>query len=116
MTDESKVETFLTDFKTKAKIWGVLFLDRPKNSQALADLEITPNRREKMLYDLQLEDYCDGPLEESQLGGKEMWVFGKEIKNQEIYIKITLGRENESAICISFHIAEHPMNFKFKTQ
>ena len=36
-----------------------------------------------------------------------------EIKEQEVYIKITLGR-GTSALCISFHIAEHPMNYPFK--
>ena len=30
-----------------------------------------------------------------------------------IYIKITLGK-GASALCISFHIAEHPMNYPFK--
>ena len=43
----------------------------------------------------------------------EMWVFGKDVKGQEVYIKITLGK-GASALCISFHIAEHPMNYPFK--
>jgi hypothetical protein len=42
-----------------------------------------------------------------------MWVFGKDVKGQEVYIKITLGK-GSSALCISFHIAEHPMNYPFK--
>ena len=44
----------------------------------------------------------------------EMWVFGKDVKGQEVYIKITLGLPNSSTICISFHIAEHPMTYPLK--
>lgn len=43
-----------------------------------------------------------------------MWVFGKDIKGQEVYIKISLGQENTNTICVSFHIAEYKMNYKFK--
>ena len=42
-------------------------------------------------------------------------VFGKDVKGREVYIKITLGYQNGQTICISFHIAEHPMNYPFKT-
>ena len=44
----------------------------------------------------------------------EMWVFGKDVKEREVYIKITLGYENGQTICISFHIAEHPLKYPFK--
>jgi hypothetical protein len=44
----------------------------------------------------------------------EMWVFGKNVKGQEVYIKIMLGQPGRSTICISFHIAEHPLNYPFK--
>ena len=43
-------------------------------------------------------------------------VFGKDVKGREVYIKITLGYQNGQTICISFHIAEHPMQYPFKTQ
>ena len=43
-----------------------------------------------------------------------MWVFGKLIKNHEIYIKISLGIEGSSVICISFHLAEYKMTYPLK--
>ena len=43
-----------------------------------------------------------------------MWVFGKEVKNREVYIKISMGKANEETICISFHIAEHQIMYPFK--
>ena len=42
-----------------------------------------------------------------------MWVFGKDVKGQDVYIKISIGINNASAICISFHIAEHDIKYKF---
>jgi len=43
-----------------------------------------------------------------------MWVFGKTIKEKEVYIKITMGVKDNSVICISFHLARHKMNYPLK--
>lgn len=43
-----------------------------------------------------------------------MWVFGKDIDGKEIYVKVAMGRPNTSTICISFHLAEHPLRYPFK--
>jgi hypothetical protein len=103
------------EFHIKIKMWDILFLDeRDKNSQTLSDLELMPNERKKIIEKLEIDDYCEGPLEETQYGGSEMWVFGRMLRRKEIYIKITLGALNTSVICISFHIAEYKMNYQFK--
>ncbi len=42
MATRSEVEQFLSQFKVKLDIWGIIFLDgREKNMQALADLNIS---------------------------------------------------------------------------
>lgn len=115
MASKDQVKNYLKEFKVKMDIWDIVFLDdRGKNSQTLADLELMPNDRKKILEKLEIEDYCQGPLEETQYGGSEMWVFGRTLRGKEIYIKITLGIENTSVLCISFHIAEYPMEYQFK--
>lgn len=43
-----------------------------------------------------------------------MWVFGKDMEGKELYIKISMGMPNSKTICISFHEAEHPINYAFK--
>jgi len=43
-----------------------------------------------------------------------MWVFGKMVRGTEVYIKITMGTFNNSVICISFHLAEHPLKYPLK--
>ena len=115
MRRESEVATFLNDFKEKMKFWDVLFRDdRGKNTQALVDLEIRPIERKAILNAIETKDYSEGPLEEKMYGGADMWVFGKIVKQKEVYIKITIGPMGSSVICISFHLAQHKMNYPLK--
>ncbi len=114
VNNKAHVEEFLRDFKEKKKIWGILFLARDKNINTLSELEIRPVEREQVLDKLTVKDYCEGPLAEDWHGGKEMWVFGKMVKDNEIYIKITLGAPGSQTICISFDLAEHSMSYPFK--
>ena len=117
MASEKEVEKYLKELKVKIKVFGLFFLDdRGKNQQTLYDLEISPVKRKEIIANLKLEDYSDGPLKEKMRGILPMWVFGKEVKNNEVYIKISMGVENNSAICISFHIAEQPMNYPYKNE
>lgn len=97
------------------KVWDVLFRDdRGKNTKTLTDLELRPIERKTILECLEPTDYFRGPLEEKLYGGADMWEFGKTVKKHEVYIKITMGAKGSSVICISFHIAEHPMTYPFK--
>lgn len=115
MSTEKEVSAFLKEFKQKMTIWEVLFRDeRGKNAKALVDLELRPNERKSILENLQTNDFSEGPMEEKLYGGSAMWVFGKIIKKQEVYIKITLGAMGGSVICISFHLAEHKMHYPLK--
>ena len=114
-TTKNEVERFLKDFKTKSGIFQIIFLDdRGKNAQALLDLEISSVKRKEIINKLEVEDYSEEPLEEKMRGILPMWVFGKMVKKQEVYIKISMGLENSNTICISFHPAEYPMNYPFK--
>lgn len=115
MSTEAAVASFLKDFKEKMRFWDVLFRDdRGKNAQALVDLELRPIERKAILETLETKNYSEGPLEEKLYGGVDMWVFGKTIKKKEVYIKITMGAMGRSVICISFHLAQHKMQYPLK--
>ncbi len=117
MTSKHEVETYLKGLKLKIDIFSILFLDdRGKNQQTLHDLEISPAKRTEIINMLRTEDYSQGPLDEKMHGILPLWIFGKQVKKNEVYIKVSMGIENSSAVCISFHIAEHPLNFPFKKQ
>lgn len=115
MTSKQDVEIYLKEFKVKIEIFGILFLDdRGKNFKTLQDLDITPNMRKQLIKTLTIENYSQGPLKEKMHRILPMWVFGKTVKNKEVYIKVSMGIENSNAICISFHLAEHPIKYPYK--
>lgn len=115
MITTEEITAFLNLFNIKAQIFGIRFRDdRQKNRETLLQLEITPVQREVIVKSLQVQDYVEGPVIDVLNKQREMWVFGKDVKGREVYIKITLGNENGQTICISFHIAEHPLEYPFK--
>lgn len=112
MATRNEVEQFLNQFKVKLNIYGVFFLDgREKNAQALLDLNITRLERLEVVKSIEVENYSKGPIRDQLNGFNEMWVFGKDVNGQEVYIKIAMGIPNSNTICISFHKAEYPMNY-----
>lgn len=116
MVTVDDVKLFLEQFNIKAEVFGILFRDdRPKNRAALVQLELTHLQRELVVKSLQVQDYVEGPVVDELNKMGEMWVFGKDVKGREVYIKITLGKENGQTICISFHIAEYPLKYPFKS-
>ena len=109
------VKAFLNQFNIKAEVFGIVFRDdRLKNSEALLQLSISQLQREMIVKSLLPQDYVEGPVIDALNQQGEMWVFGKDVKGREVYIKITLGYENCQTICISFHIAEYPLIYPFK--
>lgn len=109
------VKTFLNQFNIKAQVFGIRFLDeRQKNEETLRILNISPLQREVIVKNLHVQDYIEGPVIDVLNDQGEMWVFGKDIREREIYIKISLGYENGQTICISFHVAEYPLIYPFK--
>lgn len=115
MVTKQDVERFLHNFHVKLSVFGIVFRDdRGKNIQTLLELEITPKYRENIIKDLRSEDYVEGPITDTLNRLGDMWVFGRAINRHDVYIKISMGTEGTSTICISFHIAEHKLNYKFK--
>ncbi|MEK6782075.1 MAG: toxin [Bacteroidota bacterium] len=115
MATQDEVLKFLADLKVKANIWPIVFRDdRGKNAQTLADLEITPMQRETIVKELQVNDFSEGPIADTLYKTTGMWVFGKMVKQVEVYIKITMGEFGGNPICISFHTAEKAMTYPYK--
>lgn len=96
-------------------IFGVIFVHRDKNTQALLDLEIMKPTEDRVavLQSLTVSDFSKIDFDTDKYG--KMWVFGKTFKNKEVYIKISMGNTNQSVFCISFHIEEYIIKYKFKT-
>ncbi len=109
---EQEVEAFLREFRPKLSIWGIIFIHRDKNEEALKALGITPLAREEIIKKIEKEDYSHSIIQESSFG--DLWVFGKDYDGTELYIKISMGVPGSNTICISFHEAEHPLDYPLK--
>ena len=111
----AEIEKFLREFHQKVEIFDIIFLDdRDKNLETMAKLDITANARKEIIKTITVTDYSEGPIVNllNHLG--DLWVFGKDVNKQEVYIKISYGLPNHSTICISFHPAEHPMKYPYR--
>ena len=112
---EYDVELFLNDFKLKMGFMDIVFLnDRGKNAKTLAILEIPVTKQKQIVKELDVKDYSEGPIEDTNFVGSPLWIFGKIVKGHELYIKISMGIPNRSTLCISFHISEFPINYPLK--
>jgi len=110
-----EVKGFLSDFDIKYKVFDIIFVDaRVKNANTLLLLDIPPAKRREIIESILAADYVHGPLDDTLYGIVSMWVFGKSYKQQELYIKISMGRPGSSVICISFHPAEKPLHYPYK--
>jgi hypothetical protein len=71
-SDRNSVSKFLESFKVKKNLYGILILKRDKNRQTMLDLELTGVAIEKIIDQLIVEDYSEGPLKEDWYGSEEM--------------------------------------------
>ena len=111
---QEEVEAFLHQFKPKMDIWGIFFLNRGKNLETAIRLHLRETERKEILRNLIPEDYVETIIDALSYG--EMWVFGRDFNETELYIKISLGRPNSKTICISFHEAAYPINYAMKNR
>lgn len=113
----AEVQRFLNDFHQKVRVFDIIFWDeREKNLESLKRLNISREDRIEVIKSITVEDYSEGPITNllNQFG--DLWVFGKDVSGQEVYIKICYGLPNRSTICVSFHIAEHTMNYPYRKE
>lgn len=67
-----------------------------------------------MLYSLKLCNYSETLIDKNNNDPPFLYVFGKYIKEKEIYIKFKI-RENQQKciVCVSFHYSEHKMVYPY---
>lgn len=111
---ENEVRVFLNQFFSKFDIWGILYINREKNLEALKRLGITSAMRDAVIRSLEPSDYVETVKSLMLSGNDDLWIFGKEYDGTQLYIKIAMGILNNKTVCISFHLAEHPITYAFK--
>ncbi len=109
------VSEFLSVFKQKMKVYGISYHYSDENSQTLLDLDISPGARNKILLKLKTTNYYKGPNKDHyDPKSSPVWEFGIFYNNNEIYIKISFGKENKPVLCKSFHFPKRKITYPFK--
>lgn len=99
---------------------GWRLVPRPENKDCILQLGFKYPDIEDTLLGLSVEDYCEGPIQDRDQRG-DLWVFGKAIGDQTVYIKLklasfgTLGALRIVRV-VSFHLAEYALEHPFKEQ
>ena len=88
---------------------------RDKNIETIARLELTTSDIKEEIMSLSPLDYCDGPCQDPKIKG-DVWIFGKEIRGEELYIKLKLTGDSrfKQLKALSFHEAERKLHYYFK--
>lgn len=112
----TKLVDFLIDFKRiMTNGAGLNIIPRSKNYKTFLELGLNLENIREIILALSLVDYVKGPERDKDKPG-EIWVFGKQVMQVEVYIKLKIaliGKE-KIAKCISFHVAEFPIHYPNK--
>jgi hypothetical protein len=109
----AEIRDFLLQFKKiVAEGRGLDIVNRRENIETLAKLGLTMKNLREEILTLSIENYCEGPEPDRDRPG-HVWVFGKQIGSEEIYIKLKIAQVGKEKIakCISFHTASFPLYY-----
>lgn len=92
-----------------------------KNKKTMLTLGFTEKQVVEEIETLSLTNFADGPRKDKDLPGM-LWVFGKWIKEREVYIKLKIspfddpGNKVATLTCLSFHFSEEALRYPYKTK
>jgi len=113
MVTKAEVNNFLREFKKIGGKRGITLIRRAKNS--LAETGLTTLNFHNEILSLTYKNYCRGPeLDKDKNFAGKVWIFGKNISHDEYYIKLKITHDKTRVVCISFHLAEYPINYPLK--
>ena len=90
--------------------------EQPKFSTGytMVDLDYDSNDVANRLKELTLSEYSETLYDKDDDNPPLLFVFGKDINNRLVYIKIKIKSEDtKRVLCLSFHYAMHDMDFPY---
>ena len=114
----AEIRDFLLQFKKIVTTGrGFDIVNRRENIEALAKLGLTRKNLRDEIMTLSVENYCEGPEPDRDRPG-DIWVFGKQVGTEEIYVKLKIAQVGKEKItkCISFHTANFPLSHPFRVE
>ena len=116
MLKRTEIRDFLVEFKgIMSKGRGLDIVNRRENIDTLAKKGLTKKNLIEEIMTLSVENYCQGPEPDRDKPGN-IWVFGKQIDTEEIYIKLKIAQVGKEKIakCLSFHAASFPLCYPYR--
>ena len=91
-------------------------LDPYTTQNTLLKLDFDKNDIADTLKKLTVEEYIETGKDRKDISSPEVYIFGKEVQGNLIYIKIKIrDKINHKVFCVSFHFARYPIsNFPYK--
>lgn len=119
-----EVGSYLADVKQAVKEKRYTVSPREKNEQLFIDYVFTEQKREEILLNLDIEDFCGAVNNDHPKFSHEiLYIFGRDVrllsrfgggeKKVSLYIKFN-KLENLYCIVVSFHEQEYPLNYVFR--
>lgn len=65
------------------------------------------------LKELTVEEYSETKIDKDDLNPPLLFVFGKNIDDKLVYVKLKLKRDKKHVLCVSFHYAKDKMIFPY---
>jgi hypothetical protein len=109
---------FLAEAKNLIFEKKLVLVRRSKNLQTLFELGWTETDLASFLNTLTPRNYVQGPEQDIDIPGEDVWIFGAEIDKMEFYFKLKINRveDDDTIVCISFHKAECPLQYPYADQ
>ena len=118
--DRAQVERFLGRIRKVARDRRHFdLIPRAATNSLLRGLGLKTEAARREIIGIEVDDYSSGPEADRDRPG-EVWVFGRQVENTEVYIKLKLSKDpdtgEEYLECISFHEAEYRLKYPLRGQ
>ena len=79
----------------------------------LLDLDYDAEDVVNRLKELKVEEYSETKIDTDDTNPPILFVFGKDINDKLIYVKLKIRDQQNQVVCVSFHYAKDKMEFPY---
>lgn len=108
-SDDFDVDTDLNLIR-KNKQWDDQKFSTP---YTLLDLDYDAEDVVNRLKELKVEEYSETKIDTDDVNPPILFVFGKDINGNLIYVKLKIRDQQKQVVCVSFHYAKEKMEFPY---
>ena len=79
----------------------------------LLDLDYDAEDVVNRLKELKVEEYAETKIDTDDINPPILFVFGKDINDRLIYVKLKIRDQQKQIVCVSFHYAKDKMQYPY---